>query len=405
LPGDPGDGSVGGQADDSEGGLRGWIDPDDRLWRHPSEMAGGGASPPGGPATPIAAASGGHRSRLMILIGAAAVVAAAAWLIILLSPASDRPEGTEGTESTEIASDAPLTTLAVKAPTVPAVAESAGQSMVELAATTSHGTVHLVGVAVAEGGLVATTADALSGLSSISMVGTGGRLLRASVVAIDHGSDLALVNVPDDVPVPTFSDDAAVTDGAADMTLSLASAASTTPALRCLPGTVTAVATSIAGGPAKGMPAISSSPNTTTEESGDPLLNADGDVIGLLYDADPSTGAATTFLPTQLVLGVSDDLRSDTRVVHGWLGLSGTDAPANGSGTAGAEVAAVKSDGPASGRLHVGDEIIGVDDSPVRTMAELRGRLYVLAPGTTVQLSVLSGNVTRVVDVTLTSSS
>jgi S1-C subfamily serine protease len=153
------------------------------------------------------------------------------------------------------------------------------------------------------------------------------------------------------------------------------------------------------------MPAITSSPTTDSEEPGDPLLNADGDVIGLLYDADPGTGTATTFLPTQLVLGVSDDLRSDNRVVHGWLGLTGTDAAAAGSGTAGAEVAAVKADGPANGRIHAGEEIVGVDDSPVRTMAELRGRLYVLAPGTTVQLSVLSGNVTRVVDVTLTSSS
>jgi S1-C subfamily serine protease len=189
------------------------------------------------------------------------------------------------------------------------------------------------------------------------------------------------------------------------MTLSLSSAASTAPTLRCVPGAVTAVANSINEGPAKGMPAITSSPTTDSEEPGDPLLNADGDVIGLLYDADPGTGTATTFLPTQLVLGVSDDLRSDNRVVHGWLGLTGTDAAAAGSGTAGAEVAAVKADGPANGRIHAGEEIVGVDDSPVRTMAELRGRLYVLAPGTTVQLSVLSGNVTRVVDVTLTSSS
>jgi hypothetical protein len=37
-------------------------------------------------------------------------------------------------------------------------------------------------------------------------------------------------------------------------------------------------------------------------------------------------------------------------------------------------------------------------------MAELRGRLYVLAPGTTVALSVLQGVGSHVVDVTLTAS-
>ena len=38
--------------------------------------------------------------------------------------------------------------------------------MVQLRAVTSHGVVSLAGVAVAEGGLVATTADGLSGLRS-----------------------------------------------------------------------------------------------------------------------------------------------------------------------------------------------------------------------------------------------
>jgi S1-C subfamily serine protease len=333
----------------------------------------------------------------MALIGAAAVAAAAAWLIILLSPVSDRPAPVP---SSDVASDAPLTTLAAPGPSVPEVAQTAGQSMVELRAVTSHGTVSLVGVAVAEGGLVATTADALRGLSSIAMVGTGGSLLRASVVAVDHDSDLALVNVPDDIPVPTFSDDAALFAGSADMTLSLRSAGGAAPTLRCSPGSVTAVATPIDQGPADGMPAITSSPTVAPLESGDPLLNAEGDIIGLLYAAGPGPTSTTTFLPAQLVLGVTDDLRSDYRVVHGWLGLKGAD----GNGVPGAEVAALKVNSPAAGHLHVGEMIVAVNDAPVRTMAELRARLYVLAPGTTVALSVLDGNVTRVVDVTLSGS-
>ena len=49
-------------------------------------------------------------------------------------------------------------------------------------------------------------------------------------------------------------------------------------------------------------------------------------MLGILYDADPGTSPAT-FLPSDLVLGVADDLRSQNRVVHGWLGVQGTDAP------------------------------------------------------------------------------
>ena len=47
--------------------------------------------------------------------------------------------------------------------------------MVQLRADTSHGVVSLVGVAVAEGGLVATTADGLTGLQSLCMIGSDGR--------------------------------------------------------------------------------------------------------------------------------------------------------------------------------------------------------------------------------------
>ena len=49
--------------------------------------------------------------------------------------------------------------------------------------------------------------------------------------------------------------------------------------------------------------------------------------------------------------------------------------------------------------------IVAVDALPVRTMAELRARLYVLAPGASIALSVQQASGTKVVDVTLSGSS
>ncbi|HUC04073.1 MAG TPA: PDZ domain-containing protein, partial [Acidimicrobiales bacterium] len=132
-------------------------------------------------------------------------------------------------------------------------------------------------------------------------------------------------------------------------------------------------------------------------ESGDPLLDPSGAVIGLLYEQD---GTVPTYLPSQLILGVADDLRSEGKVLHGWLGVEGADAPS----ASGAGVTAVVPDGPASGVLHPGDVITGIGSDPVRSMAELRERLYVLAPQTKVMLSVVNGSVTRLVEVTLSSS-
>jgi putative serine protease PepD len=376
----------GGSPDVVDPALRGWIDPDDRLWRHPSELAAG--------ATRSAAARlKGTQQRTMILIGAAATLAAVAWAIVLLSPVSDHPASSPASDN---APAIPLPTLAVQNEQVPASAQPAGRSMVELQADTTHGVVSLVGVAVAEGGLVATTADGLSGLRRLSMIGPGGRQLQASVVGVDDSSDLALISVPEDIPVAPFADDSTLLEGSAVLTLSMAAPDAGSVALHCTAGSVTAVDATIATGWAKGMPDITSSTTAVNEKSGDPLLNQAGDVIGILYAPGPSP----SFLPTQLVLGVSDDLRSTGRVSHGWLGVEG----ATPAGTTGARVAAVMPGSPATGLLRADDVVVALNSVPIRSMADLRARLYVLPPDSTVGLAVTDGSTTRVVDVTLRAS-
>jgi S1-C subfamily serine protease len=390
----PGEGGRGDQ-DEPESPLRGWIDPDDRLWRHPSEVAG---SDPARDVSPLLNPQPrrNHRNAIMVLVGVGAVVAVVAWVVVLLSPASDHPldSPTQGT-----AAGGPMTTLAGVQNALPAAAAAAGHSLVELQATTTHGTVLLVGVAVAEGGLVATTADLLGGMRRIDMIGAGGKLQAASVVATDKASDVALVSVPLDLPVATFADESGLDSGTPDLALSFVPAGGHAVALRSTAGAVTDVGTAIASGPASSMPSITSSPAAPTALGGEPLLDANGAVLGILYNPDPGS-SSPTYLPSDLVVGVADDLRSQDRVVHGWLGMQGTDAPEGG-----AQVAKVQSGGPASGVLQVGQLIVAVDSTPVRTMAELRGRLYVLPPGTPITLSVQQPAGTKVVDITLGRSS
>ena len=393
APGPGENGEIG--PDEPETPLRGWIDPDDRLWRHPSEVAGQGPAP-GAPPPVTPPPHHNYRSAVMVLVGVGAVMAVVAWVIVLLSPASEHPLE----QATRDSANGPLTTLAGVQNALPAAADAAGHSIIELQATTSHGTVLLIGVAVAEGGLVATTADLLVGLRHLDVVGPGGALQAASVVATDKTSDVALVNVPEDLPVAPFADDTDLDGGDPDLALTFVSAGGHAVALHCTPGAVAAVGTAIASGPATTMPSITSSPATPTVIAGEPLLNADGSVLGILYDPDPGT-SPVTFLPSDLVVGVADDLRSQNRVVHGWLGVQGTDAPDG----AGAKVAQVQSGGPAAGRLQVGQLITAVNATPVRTMAEVRALLYVLPPGSPVSLSVAQPDGTKVVDVTLGTSS
>jgi serine protease Do len=243
---------------------------------------------------------------------------------------------------------------------------------------------------------VATTADGLAGLHSIWMTDGSGRPARARVLGIDEASDIALISVPDDVPVAPFADDAALSEGSATMTLSIAPPTSGTLALHCQDGTVTGVDTGIASGWAKGMPAITTETTAVNQEPGDPLLNQEGAVIGILY----TSGTSSTYLPSQLVLGVADDLRSAGKVVHGWLGVRGATA----AGSSGAVVASLMTGSPALGLIDPGDVVVAMGSVPIRSMADLRARLYVMAPQTTVGLSVLDGSSMRVVDVTLSPS-
>jgi S1-C subfamily serine protease len=274
--------------------------------------------------------------------------------------------------------------------------------MVQLQADSPHGTVNLIGIAVAEGGLVVTTASLLSGVQQISMVGPAGKLERATVVGMDKPSDVALVNVPEDVPVAPFADDAGVNNGSADVLLSYVPTGASTAALHATAGTVASVGTGVNADQASGMALITSSPGVASAATGDPLLDPSGDVLGILCSPGAQSAAPSTFLPTQLVVGVADDLRSGNKVVHGWLGVDGTDLP----GGAGAKVVQVQANSPAAhGGLQAGQVIVAVNSMPVRTMAELRSRLYVLAPGTAVALAVQGTAGTKTVDLTLARSS
>ncbi len=389
----PGPEEGGGGREDGDAPLRGWIDPDDRLWRHPSEVAGSSATPPLRLESPPRHSA---RTALMIAVGVGAVMAALAWVVVLLSPGSQRPfeQATHATEA-----DAPLPTLAGTQNTVPEQAQAAGHAMVELRATTAHGEVTLIGVAVAEGGLVATSADALGGLQHIVVVDPAGATHAASLVATDRASDVALVEVPEDLPVAPFADDATLAQGAPDLTLSFVGAGGSSHVVHCTPGSVTGVGGALATGPAGGMPAITSSPAAPSVAAGEPLLNAQGAVVGLLYL--PGTASTPTFLPSSLVVGVASDLRSSDKVAHGWLGISGADAGVGG----GARIESVTTGGPAGGRLQSGQVIVAVNAKPVRTMAELRARLYVLSPGASVALSVADTGGPKVVDVKLGTSS
>ena len=234
------------------------------------------------------------------------------------------------------------------------------------------------------------------------MVGAGGKPEPASVMATDATSDIALVDVPEDLPVAPFADDAALDSGTPVLTLSYVPAGGTAIALHCTPGSVTGVGGSHRRGSGR-RHALHHLVGTGARRDRRPAAaDRRGQRGGHPLRRRPGSTSPVTFLPSDLVVGVADDLRSGDRVVRGWLGHDRAPTPPNGAG-AKVETGRGARPGRQPARTRA-RSIVAVNDMPVRTMAELRGRLYVLPPGTAVALSVQGSPGATTVDVTLSRS-
>jgi hypothetical protein len=159
--------------------------------------------------------------------------------------------------------------------------------------------------------------------------------------------------------------------------------------------TVDAVGTPVPAGDARGLAGIVVDSPAADNAPGALLLDPAGQVLGMLDQPMPTTlelgsaAAADVFLTGQLVAGVTHQLEAGGAVRRGWLDVTVRDAPPSTTGAqVGAAVVSVNPGGAAAGLLRVGDVIDAVSGAAVRSMAELRTRLYVLSPGTPVTLGV-----------------
>ena len=428
-------------------GQRGWLDPEDRLWRHPSEFrlphgtAPGGGPPGGGPpggdrygmvppgGLALPGAPRRHQRVATALVGTGAAAAVVA--LGILVGASGGPGQLAATSGTSLSTSVTVVTGCCSV--VPAAERGARDAMVSLEVDTGRGVDHVCGVVVGPGGLVATTLDALADARAVTAITATGARLPASVVAGDPTSDIALVRVPEDLPVARFSDDAASVAGRRAIVMAAASTLGPGTGVSTLTmwtaGTIRSVGATVSRGPAVGMAGIETATGSRPAMAGEVLLDPAGAVLGILDTSGTAAGArgGKVFLPAQLVVGVAEALATAGYVDHGWLDIEGADAPARpitttststadggrgpsarqaaaGGTGGGAEIEAVEPGGASAGALRPGEVIRSIDGEPVRSMAELRERLYVLPPGDRVVLGITSGASSRSVAVDLSAS-
>jgi S1-C subfamily serine protease len=133
--------------------------------------------------------------------------------------------------------------------------------------------------------------------------------------------------------------------------------------------------------------------------SGGPLLNADGEVVGINALVRSGPGAGLGFaIPINRARGIVAQLLATGRASHPVIGVGlGSLPQPNRLGlNAGVQVASVQPGGPAArAGLQVGDVIVAVAGKPVRSPADVISAVEVAGVGRPLNISLTRGGVSQ----------
>lgn len=144
--------------------------------------------------------------------------------------------------------------------------------------------------------------------------------------------------------------------------------------------------------------------------SGGPMLDADGKVVGISTAIISTSGGSQGLglaIPINQAREVADILMREGVVHRGFLGIFLDELTPElalhfGTGdTKGALVADVMEGMPAEGKLERGDALVGVNGKSVKGSKDFRDRIAAIAPGKTVRVTIIRGGKKKTVKLKL----
>ena len=226
-------------------------------------------------------------------------------------------------------------------------------------------------------GIVVTNNHVIDGADEITVTTPDGLSLKAELIGRDEKSDVAVLRVKPDKPLPFVvfgdSDKARVGDWVLAIGNPFGLGGSVTA------GIVSARGRNIDNGPYDSF--IQTDAAINHGNSGGPLFNMDGEVIGMntaIYSPSGGSVGIGFSVPSNIVKNVVTQLRDFGRARRGWLGVqiqTVTPEIAESLGlkdAVGAMVAGVTSGGPAEkAKLHGGDVILKFDGHEIKELKAL----------------------------------
>lgn len=359
--------------------------PDDRLWRHPSEVSAFGPARSPVPVAPLREPGRGGPSWPIALVASLVGAALCGGVLALtgsLAIDSDRP--VEKVKVTPIVSSPAL----MDETSVDAVVGNVNPSVVRLVVTTNEGQSRACGVVVRDDGVVVTSGHEVVGATDITVVLADGRQVAGELVGVDLPSDVGVLQIDArGLTVAVLGSTGELQPGAP--TMAIGATLDGEPAVST--GVVSAVGQRLDVGGESLHGLIQTDAPIQVGWSGGPLVDGTGAVIGITTDLAGDRIQFAFATPIELVRQVAEELLRHGRVTHGWLGIEGvdlTDAKAGAMGErAGAEVRHVMAGGPAAkSGLRAGDVITDVDGVRVGSTSDLIVALRGHKPGDRVVL-------------------
>jgi S1-C subfamily serine protease len=363
-----------GLDDDDELAYRPPLPPDDRLWRHPSEL------PPDAPPVVVPAPRGDDHER-----------PARTWAIALVSGLTGALLAT-GLAAVAGGFDRARTVQVVErqaAPVSPVRGELAPSSVTEVAERVRPAIVQILvqtakgngagsGVLFRDDGHILTNNHVTEGAQQLTVVLADGRHLDGKVVGHDTDTDIAVVKV-DGEKFPTAVLGTATMLRTGDGCIAIGSPLGLAGGPSVSVGVVSALGRSVEADDEHLYDMIQTDAAISPGSSGGALLDRSGSVIGVTTAIGVSDAGAEGIgfaTPIDIARSIASELIATGKATHVWLGVEGSDVDQETADqlklVGGAVVKRVVGGSPAAtAGFKSGDVIVAVDGTAVRTMAAL----------------------------------
>ncbi len=365
------------------------LPPDDRIWRHPSEVAAATASArPSRPRWTCA------RSRRRGILGLVTVSGLLGATVSLGAVAVLGGFGRDTTVVERHIAVQPVTSTARDDDTVAAITARTAPSVAAIRVERGDATTAASALVMRSDGYLVTNAHLVDGADTIE-VRLADVSVPATVVGTDRVTDIAVLHVElaDLSPAVVGS---ARTLSMGDSVVAIAAAAGAGWSPEVTTGVVRGLGRRLLADDGTVLHDMILVDHPFPDGSGGgTLVDAHGAVVGLASDIPGATGDQRrgVAMPVDLAMHVADQIIDHGHARHVWLGIEGSDLSSDDAlalGIAGgASIKTVVADSPAAtAGLSPGDVVVALDGDRVESMSQLIAALRLHQPGDTISFTV-----------------